>query len=96
MQNAASGTRPGQIPARSETRVAALFGAAFTFIALSGLVAITGAPHSLPEVAQFPASTESFEVMPAAGSDPVPPAHALAPATGYADPGLQVTYDVYA
>lgn len=96
MQKAASGTRPGQGPARSDSTVAALFGTAFTFIALTGIVAIAGSPQSPSDVAQIPVSAESFEVTPIASPDLAPQAQALAPATGYVDPGLQVTYDVYA
>jgi hypothetical protein len=96
MQKVVSGAQHGRGPARSDSTVAALFGAAFTVVALTGIVAIAGSPQSLSDVAQFPVSAETFEVTPAGGHDPAPHAYALAPATGYVDPGLQVSYDVYA
>lgn len=96
MQKEVSGAQHGRGPVRTDSTVAALFGAAFTFVALTGIVAIAGSPQSFSDVAQFPVSAETFEVTPVAGHDPVSPAYALAPATGYVDPGLQVSYDVYA
>lgn len=78
--------------------VGALFGAAMTVIALAGAVAITEGPRQLSSVTESLVATEVFEIMPASWIEaPQPQEQALAPATGvYEDPGLQVTYDVFA
>jgi hypothetical protein len=73
--------------------VAALLGAAATFVVLMGVAAVADSPRSLSDAAQLPASAESFEVSPA--GVPEVAAYALSHATGkYEDPGPQVSYDV--
>jgi len=78
--------------------VGALFGAAMTVIALAGAVAITEGPRQLSSITESLVSTEVFEILPPSWIEaPQPREQALAPATGvYEDPGLQVTYDVFA
>jgi len=75
--------------------VAALLGAAATFVVLMGVAAVADSPRSLSDAAQLPASAESFEVSPAGVPEVAADAHALSHATGkYEDPGPQVSYDV--
>jgi len=78
--------------------VGALFGAAMTVIALTGAVAITEGPRQLSSITESLVATEVFEIMPPSWSEaPQAQEQARAPATGvYEDPGLQVTYDVFA
>jgi hypothetical protein len=76
--------------------VSALFGAAATFIALTGAVAIADTPRQLSDVMHVLATTEVFEITPVT-HDVEPQIQALTPAAGtYDEPALQVTYDVYA
>jgi hypothetical protein len=85
---------------RSSNRgfVGAMFGAAATVIALTGAVAISEGPRQLSSITESLIATEVFEIMPPSWTEaPQTQEQALAPATGvYEDPGLQVTYDVFA
>ncbi len=75
--------------------VAALLGAAATFVVLLGIVAVAASPRSLSDDAQLPSSAESFEVSPAAAPEIATDAYAVAPATGhYEEPGVYRSFDV--
>jgi hypothetical protein len=75
--------------------VAALLGAAATFVVLMGVAAVADSPRSLSDAAQLPASAESFEVSPAGAPEVAANAYALSHASGrYEDSGMPVSYDV--
>jgi hypothetical protein len=96
MKLASSDSRPGKESARAGgSGTTALLGAAATFVVLIGVAAIAASPRSLSDMAQLPASTESFEVAPAAAPEVTTDAFAFSHASGrYEDSGVPVSYDV--
>lgn len=75
---------------------AAVLGAAATFVVLLGVVALADSPRRLLATApNVPSGEFATGLAPAVAE--LPPAFALAPATGsYVDPGLQAVFDAYA
>jgi hypothetical protein len=91
-----SESRRGRKTSRAgKSAVAALLGAAATFVVLMGVATVADSPRNLSDAAQLPASTETFEVSPAGVPDLAARALAFSHANGqYEDSGLQVSYDV--
>jgi hypothetical protein len=98
MQPAARGSRRVRNCASAAgPAVAAFLGAAATFVALLGIVAVAASPRSLSDDGRLPTSAESFEVSPAAAPELATDVYAVAPATGqYEEPGLQSSLEVHA
>jgi hypothetical protein len=81
---------------RAPRTTGAVLGAAATFVVLLGVVALADSPRRLTVAAPTVSSGEFTTGLAPEVAD-LPPAFALAPATGsYVDPGLQVVFDAYA